>query len=245
MTKLSPTPSVTPTIYASPTPTTTPTPTNTETPTNTPTNTPTVTQTPTNTATVTQTPTNTVTPSQTPTNTPTVTQTPTITSTPTNTPTVTKTPTVTPTVSLTPSPSPAEPLNMYVIGNEKNGDCSVSSMVVQYRDINGNYVSQTLGSLSDIGYMTVVSYASYPPRWISGPASPDGFDLIDLGTYSSTSCYNFQATTYCQTLPPDLTLNYVDCNGVNQTIDYAGESLYTFSARTFTAENKIQIQKQA
>jgi hypothetical protein len=241
---ITPTPSVTPTIYASPTPTTTPTPTNTETPTPTPTNTPTVTQTPTNTATVTQTPTNTVTPSQTATNTPTVTQTPTITSTPTNTPTVTKTPTVTPTVSLTPSSTPAEPLKMYVIGNEKNSDCSSSSMVVQYRNINGNYVSQTLGSLTDIGYMTVISYASYPPRWISGPASPDGFDLIDLGTYTSTSCYNFQATTYCHTTPPTLTLNYVDCNGVSQTIDYAGESVYTFSARTFTAENKIQIQKQ-
>jgi hypothetical protein len=241
---ITPTPSITPTIYASPTPTMSPTPTITPTNTQTPTNTATVTQTPTNTATVTQTPTNTATVTQTPTNTATVTQTPTITSTPTNTPTVTKTPTVTPTTSLTPSPSPAEPLNMYVIGNEKNGDCSVSSMVVQYRNINGNYVSQTLGSLTDIGYMTVISYASYPPRWISGPASPDGFDLIDLGTYTSTNCYNFQATTYCQTLPPDLTLNYVDCNGVSQTIDYAGESEYSFSARTFTAENKIQIQKQ-
>ena len=132
---------------------------------------------------------------------------------------------------------------MYVIGNQKDGDCSVSSMVVQYRNINGNYVSQTLGSLTDIGYMTVISYASYPPRWISGPASPDGFDLIDLGTYTSTSCYNFQATTYCHTTPPTLTLNYVDCNGVNQTIDYAGESQYTFSARTFNAENKIYVEK--
>ena len=240
---ITPTPSITPTIYASPTPTTTPTPTNTETPTPTPTNTPTVTQTPTNTATVTQTPTNTVTPSQTATNTPTVTQTPTVTSTVTNTPTVTKTPTVTPTISVTPSPTPAEALKMYVIGNQKDGDCSVSSMVVQYRNINGNYVSQTLGSLTDIGYMTVISYASYPPRWISGPASIDGFDLIDLGSYTSTSCYNFQATTYCHTTPPTLTLNYVDCNGVNQTIDYAGESQYTFSARTFNAENKIYVEK--
>jgi hypothetical protein len=161
----------------------------------------------------------------------------------TNTPTVTKTPTVTPTISVTPSPTPAEALKMYVIGNQKDGDCSVSSMVVQYRNINGNYVSQTLGLLTDIGYMTVISYASYPPRWISGPASIDGFDLIDLGSYTSTSCYNFQATTYCHTTPPTLTLNYVDCNGVNQTIDYAGESQYTFSARTFNAENKIYVEK--
>jgi hypothetical protein len=116
-------------------------------------------------------------------------------------------------------------------------------MVVEYRNILGDYVTQTLGSLTDIGYMTVVSYASYPPRWISGPASSSQFDLIDLGTYVSTNCYNFQVTTYCQTIPPDLTLNYVDCNGVSQTIDYAGESVYSFSGRTFTAENKIRIEK--
>jgi hypothetical protein len=230
-----------------PTPTPTLTPTNTPTPSvtatigTTPTPTETNSPTPTNTSTLTPTNTSTLTP--TPTKTPTLTPTPTITQTPTNTSTLTPTPTVTPTLSITPSPSPAEPLNMYVIGNEKNGDCSVSSMVVQYRDINGNYVNQTLGSLTDIGYMTVVSYASYPPRWVSGPASIDGFDLINLGTYTSTSCYNFQATTYCHTTPPTLTLNYVDCNGVNQTIDYAGESLYTFSARTFTAENKIYVEK--
>ena len=230
-----------------PTPTPTLTPTNTPTPSvtatigTTPTPTETLTPTPTNT--ITQTPTNTSTLTPTPTNTSTLTPTPTITQTPTNTSTLTPTPTVTPTLSITPSPSPSEPLKMYVIGNQKDGDCSVSSMVVQYRNINGNYVSQTLGSLTDIGYMTVISYASYPPRWISGPASIDGFDLIDLGSYTSTSCYNFQLTTYCQTLPPDLTLNYVDCNGVSQTIDYAGESVYSFSGRTFTAENKIQIQK--
>jgi hypothetical protein len=229
-----------------PTPTPTLTPTNTPTPSVTATigttPTPTETNTPTPTKTVTPTPTKTSTLTPTPTKTSTLTPTPTITQTPTNTSTLTPTPTVTPTLSITPSPSPAEPLKMYVIGNQKDGNCSVSSMVVQYRNINGNYVSQTLGSRTDIGYMTVISYASYPPRWISGPASPDGFDLIDLGTYTPTSCYNFQLTTYCQTLPPDLTLNYVDCNGVSQTIDYAGESLYTFSARTFTAENKIYVE---
>jgi hypothetical protein len=230
-----------------PTPTPTLTPTNTPTPSvtatigTTPTPTETLTPTPTNT--ITQTPTNTSTLTPTPTNTSTLTPTPTITQTPTNTSTLTPTPTVTPTLSITPSPTPSEALKMYVIGNQKNGDCSVSSMVVEYRNIFGNYVTQTLGSLTDIGYMTVVSYASYPPRWISGPASINGFDLIDLGTYTSTSCYNFQATTYCHTTPPTLTLNYVDCNGVNQTIDYAGESQYTFSARTFNAENKIYVEK--
>jgi hypothetical protein len=203
-----------------------------------PTPTPTPTQTPTNTPTPSITPTLSLTPTntQTPTVTPTNTQTPT----PSTTTTLTPTPTTTTTLTPTPTQTGASGFRMYVIGNQKNGACSVGTMGVQYRDINGNYVIQNLGLSGDIGYMTVVSYASYPPRWFNG-SSIAQFDLYDLGVYDPNLCYTFQWDSYCYTTP-NKNINYVDCNGNNQTISAPGNTFGTFTGKTFSTQNKIGVE---